>query len=232
MVLHNSAILQKSGSVINGFEVAGKQFCEQYNAGGAFIGYYNGSDRYENPTLKLSSGGITGTTLNATFSVTNLPASELQIVQTINSTANITDGALTGVYRFTEGGVNYGGSVDGGVNSLFGKRYGPAHSTKPFYNTVDEQLSQLVWGGANGSIKVYDRPNVQNIRDVVRFQTMVVATNYLGSGQDLMLGSFEWGWKGQGSTAIHGSTINLSNSISTNSMNIMQFDYPSYNLLK
>ena len=55
---------------------------------------------------------------------------------------------------------------------------------------------------------------------------------FLESGQDLMLESFEWSWKEQGSMAIHGSTINLSNSISTNSMNIMQFDYPSYNLLK
>jgi len=217
---------------LESFTIGSKKFSAQYGNDGSFSGYYNGKDKYESPDISLKTGssifgGALGSTLDATFDIKNVPADGFQVVQVFASTGKTSDGSIDGIVCWKEGGVQFGGEVDGGVNSLYAKQNGgsPVHPTQPYYLTPGEISSGVTYNSAtnSGSIHVYDRPNSHTLRKVVRFETIIVATNYMGSGKDVMLGTFQWSWNNGVSSG--GLTLT---SPEKKAREIIKIDYPAY----
>jgi hypothetical protein len=63
------------------------------------------------------------------------------------------------------------------------------------------------------------------------FETYIIATNYNGSGQDIILSSFTWGYNIFGSGSMTGTQVPFvpGNSISPIGQSIISNDYPNYN---
>jgi RHS repeat-associated protein len=229
---------EKAGT-LRAFNIGKVRFVASYDPKTKkFLGYLNSKTlkAYKSPDITLKSGGISGDVLDATFDVKDVPASSLQIVQTVYGTPRISDKKAVGPTSLTIGKTSYTGAVDGGKNSIYVTEGGnpPAHPTNPYYLTSGEVASQVSFNTTtnSGTVRVYDNPNGQYLRKALRFETIIVATNYMGSGQDVILGSFNWGWTGQGTSTIHSATgtgISLNNSSPNgNSQKIISNDYPTY----
>jgi RHS repeat-associated protein len=217
---------------LTSFTIGSKTFDAQYDDKGGFTGYFNGTDKYENPDISLRSGssifgGALGSTLNATFDITNVPADGFQVIQVFAGTGKTSDSSMDGIARWQEGGLAFGGEVDGGVNSLYAKKNGgnPVHPTMPYYLTPSEISSGVTYNSAtnSGSIRVYDRPNSHTLRKVVRFETIIIATNYMGSGKDVMLGTIKWEWN----NGVSSGGLNLTTP-GAKALEIINIDYPTY----
>ncbi len=61
----------------------------------------------------------------------------------------------------------------------------------------------------------------------LHMETIFVATNFENSGQDKVLGVFQWGWNSHGKDA-YGQNIQLGNTISPKALEIIKNDYPNY----
>jgi len=182
------------------------------------------------PQLSRSSGGFNGIELDATFKATGIDADGLQIVQTFQGTRR-DDGVQVGTMITNEGGVNYDAFVDGGKNSPYVTEGGnsPAHPTKPYYLEPGEVASQVSFDKSkkSGSIRMYDRPGAVYQHKIAKFETIIIATNYKGTGKDYVLGAFKWGWKNNGKTALH-SGVKLNKTMSATARKIIAHDYPGY----
>jgi hypothetical protein len=136
--------------------------------------------------------------------------------------------------------------VDGGVKSPYATDKNStnplgAQPGEPYYLTPDEIASGLTWDGMNGSITTTDRQNGGYGNDVSNFYTIVVATNYNGSGMDKLLGGFNWGYSNY-QLQVNGANVQgifrvLSNSdfqsiISPNVIQVIRQDYPNYKFTK
>lgn len=176
----------------------------------------------------IASGGITGILLDVIFNVSGIKASGLQIIQTYYGSRG-TNGVIFGTYHWVIDGVNYDGLVDGGKNSPYVTISGnpPADPTNPYYLTPSEVASQVTWNGTSGSIRMYDNPTAVFGRDVSSFETIIVATNYNGSGVDKVLGAFQWGWTSYGTKPITNGII-LTSYVPQAALNIIKHDYPNY----
>jgi len=185
-----------------------------------------------------SAGGLSGITLDVTFSVTNTPADSLQAVQTFMGNRTTTLGKL-GTYSWTYNSLIWDAFVDGGKNSPYVTMSGnpPSHPTKPYYLTAAEVASQVSFSTNSGTIRVYDRPTAVVHFDEFHFETAIVAVNYNGTKEDKVLKVFKWGWTGKGTkpTVVKGteiagkdSGISVRDSVSPEFANIVKHDYPDY----
>lgn len=185
-----------------------------------------------------SAGGLSGLTLDVTFSVSDTPASSLQAIQTFCGTRR-TDGKQVGTYSWVMGGKTYDAFVDGGKNSPYVTMGGnaAAHPTKPYYLTADEVKKQVSFTKDAGTIRVYDAPGAVAMHDEAYFETAIVAVDFKGKGKDKILKAFKWGWTGKGTTptvskgteiAGKASGVNVSGSVSPEFKNIVKHDYSSY----
>jgi hypothetical protein len=87
--------------------------------------------------------------------------------------------------------------------------------------------------GSNLNVNIYDDPTARNIpHSVINFQTIIVATNFYGSGQNVVMGVYNWGFRNSSGTPAQTHTTNTVNfsTIRQSSLNILRKDYPSYNL--
>jgi RHS repeat-associated protein len=243
-----------AGTTVDFFWVTGEFYFtrneeDKYATSGS--GYYNRSNnKWENPSISFEVGGLNEPKgiLDVTFKVSGLDASTLQVVQIVQMSEmystvvpiaerngiKMTDGFMTGSYMFTEGDTKMSGHVDGGKDSYWAKSYkrgtkspnGPVHPTKPYYND----------NGSSGKIRIYDKPTIQNGVEILKLTTIIIAVDYNGSGKDLILGSFDWGWKGfdfTGSFPILKnawvSPISLNNEkISDTNLQILNHHYSEY----
>ena len=191
-------------------------------------------------STSATAGGITGTTLDVTFTVSGEPAAGLQCIQTFWGTRR-TDGLQVGTMTWTENKKTYDAFVDGGVNSPYVTLGGnpPAHATMPYYLTADEVKNQVTFSKDSGTIKIYDLPGAIAAHDEAYFETAVIAINHNASGKDKVLKAFDWGWTGKGTTSTVGkgtpvagkdSGINIKGSVSTRFTDIVKHDYSSYTL--
>jgi hypothetical protein len=198
-------------------------------------------DRSE-PRFKATAtaGGLSGITLDVTFSVSATPAAGLQAVQTFMGTRR-SDGVKVGTYSWTSGGQTWDAFVDGGINSPYVTMAGnaPAHPTQPYYLTASEVAGQVTWSKDHGTIQVTDAPGAAALHDEAHFETAIVAANHDGTTRDKVLKAFKWGWTGKGTkpdfpkgTTIAGksSGVNVSGSVSGGFKNIVKHDYPKYAL--
>jgi RHS repeat-associated protein len=220
---------------LESFTIGSKTFSAQYDNKGGFSGYFNGATKYENPDMTVKSGGtITGLNLNATFDVKNVPADGLQVVQTFYGTASALGFPVGSPYNV--GGTSYDAFVDGGSNSPYVTLSGnsPAHPTNPYYNSATELASpryaNMTWNGNSGSITAYDIPTAMGKFPMGQFETSIIATNYMGTGKDVSLGTFKWGYTLLGTTPAT-QVINMSN-MSAEHMGIIKQDYPAYQFFK
>lgn len=115
-----------------------------------------------------------------------------------------------------------------GIKSPFAKQNGgPAQPGKPYYLTPSEVVSGLTWNGTNGSVLFTDHQTGAYYNETSRFYTILVATNYDGSGVDKFLGGFTWGYDNT-FTKINNGVINFSPTVSPEAIKIIKQDYPGY----
>jgi hypothetical protein len=187
-----------------------------------------------------SAGGLSGLTLDVTFSVSDTPAASLQAIQTFMGTRR-TDGVRVGTYSWMLNGKTWDAFVDGGINSPYVTMGGnsPAHPTQPYYLTPAEVSSQVAFSKDAGTIRVFDAPGAVAMHEEARFETAIVAVNFKGTNKDKVLKAFKWGWTGKGTkptiskgTEIAGtpSGISVSNTVSAGFVNIVKHDYPKYDI--
>jgi RHS repeat-associated protein len=222
---------------LTSFSIGSKTFSAQYDTKGGFTGYFDGTTKYENPDVTVrSGGGITGTTLNATFDVKNVPASGLNVVQTFYGTRR-TDGLVVGCTPVDVSGTNCDAFVDGGDCSpavkLNGEEAGGAGV--PYYMPMSwypKLPGGYAWNGTSGNITAYDVPGAVKAHDQAVFETTIVATNYMNTGKDVKLATFRWGWNSNGTVPIHTGTGITITPITPTSLKIISNDYPTYQFFK
>jgi hypothetical protein len=186
--------------------------------------------------VKKTSGGISGFTLDVTYSVENCECDSLQIIQVFWGTRR-TDGVKVGKMEVTIGGTKYDAFVDGGKNSPFVTMGGnpPAHPTNPYYLTAAEVASQVSYSGDKGTVRSYDRPGAVVVHDQAYFETAVICINHKKSGKDKVLKAFKWGWINKGTTyqtswgaGKQSSGLEEYDSVSSEFLAVVKNDYPSY----
>lgn len=198
---------------------------------------------YKLPTLNSSGSTALGSYIDPSFT-SSVDASGLQFIQIAKTTPYAVhhnslgnDNLFPYTYRFMEGVENYQGFVDGGVNSPYQREPGGGPAPfpgKPYYGN-ESRSSRYSAAAQYGFLTMHDDPGAQNYADVVKFSTYIVATDYLGTGKDRILGSFNWGWTGFGQNQIHRNGVNpfdmkSGNYISPTDHQILKNDYPNYNL--
>ena len=185
-----------------------------------------------------TAGGLTGLTLDVTFTVANEPATSLQVIQVFWGTRR-TDNKQVGTLTWTENSKTYDAFVDGGKNSPYVLWGGnpPAHPTLPYYLTPDEVKNQVSFTKDSGTVKIFDAPGAVAAHEEAYFETAVVAINHKASGRDRILKAFDWGWTGKGTTptvskgtdiAGKDSGISIKGSVSSRFENIVKNDYSTY----
>ncbi len=185
-----------------------------------------------------TAGGLTGLNLDVTFNVTDTPADSLQAIQAFMGTRR-TDGVKVGKYSYQYQGKTWDAFVDGGKNSPYVTMTGnpPAHPTNPYYLTPAEVTKYVSWSTDHGTIRLRDAPGAVLAHEEAYFETAVVAVNHKGSGKDMVLKAFKWGWTGKGTKAEFGkgteiagkaSGIQVIGSVTPEWKNIVKNDYPAY----
>jgi hypothetical protein len=201
---------------------------------------------FKKASTEPTAGGITGISLDVTFTVSNTPATSLQAVQVFWGTTGTEPGNKIGGRQFgsmswVKDSKTYGAFVDGGKESPYVKWSGnsPAHATQPYYLTAAEVASNVTFSKDSGTIKVTDTPTAVGSLSEANFETAIVAVNYNNTGDDKVLKVFDWGWTGKGTTSTVGkgteiagkdSGILVKGTYSPTFSSIVKHDYPSYTL--
>ncbi|MBI3133518.1 MAG: hypothetical protein HYZ14_02475 [Bacteroidetes bacterium] len=201
-------------------------------------GYVNSQgEQYKTPDISFS-GGTLQTEMSLNFSLENTGStSSAQVVQVVETTNKEPEAT----YTFDNG--RQIGFVDGGVNS-------PMTRDPQYPDGVNPGEPYYIYtasnGGATGAVStsngssdiwVYDKPNAQgNSFASVQFQTVIVATNFYGSGVDVVMGTYNWGFVNNSMTNTMMQT-HQSNTVNfvaptPRTMDIIQNDYPQYKIMQ
>jgi RHS repeat-associated protein len=138
-----------------------------------------------------------------------------------------------------------GGEVDGGVGSsdYIKSNKVPASSQGPYYlgdrnaaiiaatPGMSNAAGESQWNPEtnSGTIRVYDLPHQKNDVQEIRFTTIIVARNYNGSGEDLILAVYRWGFSEKGNTPVHsGNLLFDPKGINEKEMAIIKHYYPNF----
>ena len=147
-------------------------------------------------------------------------------------------------YKYNEGGWPMVGFVDGGVNApskTQGLPVGAEAGTPYFISTVPGFYNgkNYTEAGYKNCNDFSDEPSAMNgLTDkrtgksvsIVNFQTIIVAQNFYGSGQNVIMGVYNWGFKNGVQT--HRNGIPPTTNITNRSTDIIKNDYPTYNLVQ
>jgi hypothetical protein len=188
--------------------------------------------------IEALTGGLTGLTLDVTFSVAESKASTIQCVQAWWGSGSKL-GQKVGKTGIKIGEKDYEAFIDGGKHSpwvtLSGNK--PAHATQPYYLTADEHKKQVKWNGDTGTINIYDLPSASALFEEMHFETAIVGVDVDGKGTDKILKVFTWGSTKQGTVQQHDkgdkiadkdSHIVTSATPSATFKQILKNDYPDY----
>lgn len=232
--------LEPAAPAISGVPTAKEVLALQRTAGNAAttaLLQRAGEQEFKSKT-KGTSGGLSGLTLDVTFTVSGTPADGLQVIQTFMGTRR-DDKVQVGTYSWIYKKRRWDAFVDGGKNSPFVTMSGedPAHPTNPYYLTPDEVASMVTWDKDHGTVRIFDLPGAVALHDAAHFETAIVAVNCKATGRDKVLKVFKWGWTEKGGkptikkgTEIDGSDsgVRVLSKPSPEWRNIVKHDYPKY----
>lgn len=187
----------------------------------------------------LKEGGLSGLTLDVTFSAPNAKdcCDGLQVIQVFWGTRR-KDGKKIGVQTVKVGGTDYDAMVDGGKNSPYAAAKGSAAQPgKPYYLTPGEVKNGVSL--KDGTVKIYDRPTAVKLHTEGYFETVIVCVNYKKTGKDKVLKAFKWGWTNCGKTyrsskgdgAKDKNKLEQHNTASKEFMDVLKGGYPGYKLI-
>ncbi len=241
-VLHNTTVKTNIGDVRN-FTIGNQRFVASYS-NGEFKGYFNSKsgDQYFNPEINIKDGGSFDKKMNLTFQISNAgEKASAQAIQIVETTIAI-DGPK---YHSSINDQPSVGFVDGGRNSPGAQKSGnigkEANPGLPYYINENLTLSNGTVGSTgfviNGSnlitINIYDRPGLAfTPLSTTNFQTIIVATNFYGSGQNVVMGVYDWGFKNSNlqTYPTHSRNSFEFTSIKASSINILKTDYSKFKL--
>jgi hypothetical protein len=187
-------------------------------------------DNDDNSGISIASGGFNDLDLDVTFNVTDVDADGLQIIQTFEGTRG-DDGKRVGKMIINDDGVNYDAFVDRGKYLPYVTEDGnePAHRTKPYFQDASDNIYYVAFDKSkkSGSLRMHDEPTGVRFHKTEKFETIIIATNYKGTGKNYVLGAFKWGFKNHGNSAIH-NRIKLNKTVSPTTKKIIAHDYPNY----
>lgn len=129
--------------------------------------------------------------------------------------------------------------MDGGINSPSAQPDGTiGHEQNPgtpyFVNpgVISSKGKALGGNGGwtkDGTYRIFDDPTFRNVPfSRIRFQTIIVAQNFYGSGLNVIMGVYNWGFD-KGAPTHEMNRINWTDPTSR-SLDILSKDYPSYQL--
>jgi hypothetical protein len=197
--------------------------------------------------------------MEATVSVSNAPNSDgLQMIQTdftrgnnlfteemrrykMNVILEKTD--KTERLVFVDGGKNSPRVLADKNNHSISdeKKSKPSHPDRPYYytqeNLSNEKKANMQWDKkeGTGSIILYDTPSATTspgLFELNRFETSAIIENWLGTGMDLIIGTFTWACVtppkgGKPNTNFMDKTVEVT-APSAQHLEIIELDYPEY----
>jgi hypothetical protein len=121
------------------------------------------------------------------FSFTNTIADGVELIQLLE-------------FKETHGGKsNY--EIDGGLGSTDAETTGsPVNTNAPYYVGYFSDTGRMpndlegTWQGDRGNMVFNDYPFHIEKLSKMKFRVVIVAVNFMGSGADVSLGYFEWGF--------------------------------------
>jgi len=191
------------------------------------------------PTISLERGNIGPFgVMDAAFNVSSVNASGLQAMQIAIFSPLTKDGAPAPgePVPYTDPNepcsIMYG-FIDGGLGSPWASQMGhPVVAGEP-YDVGPGAPGFITWDAStqSGGIHVWDVASASTILNTLMFQTYIAATNYDNSNQDLILGSFFWGYHNYGTSSATGNQIifDAGNCLSTVAQYLLSINYPNYN---
>ena len=223
----------KDGTV-RAFSIGKQRFVSTFDKNGNFGEYKNFSTGaiYKNPDISVKPGAVLSSNMNVTFSLTNTGSgSSGQAFQIVSTNLPIESA------KYKSGGIS--GFVDGGKYSPGYKQNGNNEvvAGTPFYIGIFQGRStgKITPNGTGVDVNLHDNPDAQgNINAVVNFQTVIISTNFYGSGQNVVMGVYNWGFtKGGSLAAINNGQTHQTNKIeftnlTTQSQAILKKDYPAF----
>jgi len=247
---------QQNTKNIDKFTVGDQTYSANYNNNGDFKGYYTSSGvSYQNPDVQINANVVSwtyGTTpeLNTVFdiSLASGTINGLQMIQTVEVISNNIFNGKNNAFTWTENNTTFFGFVDGGLNSSAGEQV----AGMPYYyshNDINGSRNSLIpksvdpsqrasnWNNStqSGTLRAYDYTNAPTKISTVRFETLIIGTNFNNTGLDIILGRFQWGYNNSGSSPngdAGGKSINLNPPIRSNTFNILNRDYPNYRIVR
>jgi len=202
-----------------------------------FLGYinYKTNEIYKSPDIiNMPVGSLNKTENTLIFEMKNTgTVASGQAIQTVQTTNDVRP---VSTVKYNKGGVY--GFVDGGVNSPAYKVNGRENSDipkQPYYiGTFGNQpIGEIAITSNSILVRMEDAPNVsRNANSVTNFQTIIVSTNFYGSGLNVVMGVYNW------NASSPRSVLELSkqhfewSSLSNASKEIIKTDYPNYELFQ
>ena len=142
------------------------------------------------------------------------------------------DNFFTGTYRFNLAGDKFQSFADGGINSPYvtGQGNPPAHPSNPYYLNKDEvNDNKAKYFTDAAGLHFRDIAGAVSSSSKVNFTTYLIGVNYLNTGKDRILGSFNWGFTNNGQTPTFTSLVFTPGfNMGTNDLNTIKHDYPGY----
>jgi YD repeat-containing protein len=231
---------------IKGFNIGSARFINTF-INDKFSGYQNwqnNRETYVSPDIQKNPGGRLDRIMYLRFTLSNTGSSSsgqaIQIVETNNDVTSINPDTKRPISTAKYKSGSMYGFVDGGVNSpAYQAQNAEVSPGNPYmigflngkpYGSVSKTNSGSV-------LTIEDAPNAQtNPGSVVNFQTILVATNFYGSGQNVVMGVFNWGFSYGGSSVsnndgqTHRSNVVDFTNIKPSSLEILKTDYKTYQL--
>jgi hypothetical protein len=180
--------------------------------------------------------------INAQFNVNGITCGALNMVQVVLQDSWDNAGNNTpGTPLFSADGCTLLGTafVDGGVNSPYAATTGGTMALGLPYNltpstdgfSANSTIGYSTWDASSqtGTVNLDDQTNAPNSIQNVNFTTYIIATNYNGSGQDVILGNITWGWSNGVSVTGKSPQFTSGSGISQTNQAIIANDYPTYN---
>jgi hypothetical protein len=223
---------------IRAFTIGSSRFVTGFIGKTTFVGYVNFKQKnqaYRSPDIQVfNKNGLSKTLNTVSFDLTNIGETGIssgQVIQTVQTTNDVR--SVSSV-KYIKGG--FYGFVDGGVNSPAYKKFGRENSNAPgepyYIGTLgSEPIGSISAIGGKISINMVDAPNVsENANSVTNFQTIIIATNFYGSGLNVIMGVYNWNASAPQSVIEQSNQTFEWTNITNVSKEIIKTDYPRYNL--
>lgn len=236
---------EKAGT-LRAINIGNTRFVASYDPKShVFVGYLNTKTKeaYNSPDITIQNTSVLTSRIAINATVTNTGSgSSAQVIQIVDHSGvnpalvPITPG-LTRI-NYDRQGQQGARFVDGGSYSPFGAALGrEAVIGEPYAvtnglvtgNGRQANTGSISTTGNTSSIYFHDEPGAQTIPlTTLSFQTIIVATNFYGSGQNVIMGVYNWGFSNNVPT--HTQNTFTPTTMSSRSRGTLAHDYSSYQL--